>query len=159
MYPLAKRFTNFPQAVLGLTINWGALLGYTAATNTLAPAAFCFYAAGWCWTMIYDTIYAHQDKYDDKKIGVKSSALALGDRTKPVLSAFVLGKLGFLTYAGMLSDMSNAYYACIGLSSLHSFYQILVTDLDKPSDCLAAFRENAWIGALIWYATIMGRVL
>ena len=75
-----KRITYWPQAFLGLTFNWGALLGWAAVEGGLAWPAGLLYAGGIAWTLGYDTIYAHQDKEDDALIGVKSSALALGER-------------------------------------------------------------------------------
>lgn len=158
-YPLAKRITNYPQAVLGLTINWGALLGYTAACDTLSASAFCLYGAGWCWTMIYDTIYAHQDKKDDAQVGVKSSALSLGSQTRPALMALSVAKLGFLSAAGFLGDLSPAYYAGLAFTGAHVVRQVTQTDFDDPSDCEKAFKSNAVTGALTWAALAAGRLI
>ena len=96
-YPLMKRVTNWPQAFLGLTFNWGALLGWAAAHGSLdLPATLPLYASGVCWTLLYDTVYAHQDKGDDVKVGVKSTALHFGDDTKGYLGTF-----GGLSIAGL----------------------------------------------------------
>ncbi|MCC6915109.1 MAG: 4-hydroxybenzoate octaprenyltransferase, partial [Rhodospirillaceae bacterium] len=86
VYPFMKRITYWPQAWLGLTFNWGALLGWAAARGTIERDAALLYAAGFFWTLGYDTIYAHQDKDDDALIGVKSSALALGGKTRPFVA-------------------------------------------------------------------------
>lgn len=159
LYPLAKRVTDYPQAVLGLTINWGALVGYAAAAESLGPAAFYLYGAGWCWTMIYDTIYAHQDKADDVKIGVRSSALVLGDRTKPVLSALAVGKVGLLTCAGLSAGLSAPYFLGVGLAGAHVGRQIALTDLNNPKECLAAFKSNSVAGSLTLAAIVAGRII
>jgi 4-hydroxybenzoate polyprenyltransferase len=82
-YPFMKRITWWPQLFLGLNFNWGALIGWTAVTGALAAPPLLLYLGGVFWTLGYDTIYAHQDKEDDARIGVKSSALALGERTRP----------------------------------------------------------------------------
>ncbi len=88
-YPFMKRITYWPQIWLGLTFNWGALLGWTAVTGTLGAPAFWLYAGGIFWTIGYDTIYAHQDKEDDALIGVKSTrAIKLAERTKFWLRIF-----------------------------------------------------------------------
>ncbi len=87
-YPFMKRITWWPQLFLGLNFNWGALIGWTAVTGGLAWPPLLLYLGGICWTLGYDTIYAHQDKEDDARIGVKSSALALGERTRPFLFVF-----------------------------------------------------------------------
>jgi 4-hydroxybenzoate polyprenyl transferase len=109
-YPLAKRFTNFPQAYLGLTINWGAFFGYAAACgrcdlSVTAP----LYLAGISWTLLYDTIYAHQDKDDDRKLGVGSAALALGSHPKQALSGErVLSELMLSPFALMIEYSASA---------------------------------------------------
>ena len=87
-YPFMKRITWWPQAWLGLTFNWGVLFGYAAETGNLSLPAYLFYAGCFFWTMGYDTIYAHQDKEDDILIGVKSSAIRLGAKSKPWLYVF-----------------------------------------------------------------------
>lgn len=88
LYPFAKRVTDWPQAVLGLTFNWGALVGWSAVTGGLDLPALLLYAAGFFWTLGYDTIYAHQDKADDAVIGVRSTALRFGNRTRLWLTGF-----------------------------------------------------------------------
>ncbi len=93
-YPLAKRVTWWPQFVLGLTFNWGALLGWTAVRGEIGGPALLLYAAGVFWTLGYDTIYAHQDKKDDVLIGIKSLALYLGDRSRFWIGAFYMAFLG-----------------------------------------------------------------
>src|SRR5258708_14224266 len=90
-YPFMKRITYWPQFFLGLNFNWGALLGWAAAPGSLAKPALLLYAGGICWTLGYDTIYAHQDKEDDVLIGVKSSDLALGAAARPALFVFSAG--------------------------------------------------------------------
>ena len=82
VYPYMKRITFWPQAWLALTFNWGALMGWSAVTGTIDWKAWTLYLAGFFWTMGYDTIYALQDKKYDSIIGVKSSAIALGNNTK-----------------------------------------------------------------------------
>ena len=91
IYPFMKRYTYWPQVVLGLTFKWGALVGWAATTGSLAPAALSLYAGSVLWTVGYDTIYAHQDKEDDLLIGLKSTALKLGTATPRWLAAFYAG--------------------------------------------------------------------
>src|SRR5439155_5269991 len=92
-YPLMKRVTWWPQFFLGLNFNWGALLGWAAVTGGLAWPPVLLYLGGILWTLGYDTIYAHQDKEDDARLGLGSSALALGARTRPWLLAFYAGAI------------------------------------------------------------------
>eukprot|EP00124_Ichthyophonus_hoferi_P004619 Ihof_evm2s531 gene=Ihof_evmTU2s531 len=100
-YPLAKRFTWWPQMVLGLTFNWGALLGWAAVQGSCDwSVVLPLYLAGVNWTLVYDTIYAHQDKKDDVMVGVKSTALRFGDNSKIWLTGFGTSSIGLLALAG-----------------------------------------------------------
>lgn len=158
-YPLAKRHFAYPQAVLGLTFNMGALLGYAAAADALALPAFLLYGAGWCWTMVYDTIYAHQDKVDDSEIGVNSTALGFGKNNKLVLGAFAAGKFAFLIGAGVAADLSMPYYAGVTVASLRLAQQIYSTDLNDPQACNTAFTSSPAIGVITWLSILAGRVV
>ncbi|NQW11175.1 MAG: 4-hydroxybenzoate octaprenyltransferase [Alphaproteobacteria bacterium] len=155
-YPLAKRVTDWPQAVLGLTFNWGALMGYAAVTGSVAAPAVITYAAGFFWTLGYDTIYAHQDKADDAIIGVRSSALALGDRTKPFLAAFYTITLVLLATAAWVAGLGPWTYLGLALVGAHFARQIAVTDLDDPVSCLRSFKANRDAGLLVATALAFG---
>ena len=106
VYPFMKRITYWPQIVLGLAFSWGALMGWTAAFGRLDPPALILYAGSIAWVIGYDTIYAHQDREDDALIGLKSTALLFGERTKPILSVFfaaavlLIGWSAYLVGAG-----------------------------------------------------------
>ncbi|XP_077247109.1 polyprenyltransferase 1 isoform X2 [Tasmannia lanceolata] len=107
-YPLMKRLTFWPQAYLGLTFNWGALLGWSAVKGSLDPAiVFPLYISGVCWTLVYDTIYAHQDKEDDLKVGVKSTALRFGDLTKNWISGFGIVCISSLALSGFNAELGQ----------------------------------------------------
>lgn len=157
-YPMAKRHTAYPQAALGLTFNWGALLGYTAATGTIGAPALWLYGAGWCWTMVYDTIYAFQDRADDERIGVQSTARTFGEYTKPVLAVLTAGKFAFLTGAGLSADLSMPYFIGTSAATAHLAYQVYATDLSDPSQCLKAFTNGSTTGAITWASIIAGRM-
>lgn len=139
VYPLMKRITNWPQLVLGMTFNWGALLGYSAVQGeVLWSACLPLYAAGICWTMIYDTIYAHQDRVDDLIVGVKSTALTFGKDTKKWLTGFAGLMTSSLLTAGLVCDLSWPYFASTLIISTHIghqvFYYAITIDLQlKPS--------------------------
>src|SRR3546814_309561 len=123
-YPLMKRVTWWPQAFLGLTFNWGALVGWAAMTGGLDPATFLLYAAGIAWTLGYDTIYAHQDKADDLLIGIKSTALKFGACTKPWLWAFYGATILLLGAAGGAAGMTWPYRSEEHTSELQSLMHI-----------------------------------
>ncbi|HEY5211128.1 MAG TPA: 4-hydroxybenzoate octaprenyltransferase [Stellaceae bacterium] len=157
-YPLMKRITYWPQFFLGLNFNWGALLGWAAATGTLSVPAFLLYAGGIAWTLGYDTIYAHQDKEDDVLIGVKSSALALGGRTRPFLFGFYIVALILWVAAGGAAHLAWPYYLGLALAGAQLCWQAAMVDLSRPEDCLAKFKSNRWAAWLILFGIVASRL-
>jgi 4-hydroxybenzoate polyprenyltransferase len=155
VYPLAKRVTDWPQAVLGLTFNWGALLGYAAVTGELAVPAMIAYAAGFFWTLGYDTIYAHQDKEDDAIVGVRSSALALGERTKPALVGFYAVTVALLGVAAWTAGLGPWSYAGLAAVAGHFAWQVRTVDIDDPQGCLSVFKANRDAGLIIALAFVL----
>ncbi|KAI8597421.1 UbiA prenyltransferase family [Dissophora ornata] len=151
-YPAMKRITYWPQVVLGLAFNWGALLGSSAmlgATNW--QVALPLYASGVCWTLVYDTIYAHQDKKDDVKIGVKSTALRFGEKTPEFLTAFSTGMISMLALSGYMNDQGPLFYALsVGGAAAHLAWQLKTVDYENTADCWSKFASNKWTGALIF---------
>jgi len=158
-YPFMKRITHWPQAFLGLTFNWGALLGWAAVTGELAWAALALYAGGIAWTLGYDTIYAHQDKEDDALIGVKSSALALGDKTKPWLWVFYCVALAGFGLSGALTAIAWPFYVGLGGAGVLFIWQAVTLKIDDTPDCLAKFKSNAWVGLVFFVGIIAAKAL
>lgn len=157
-YPLMKRVTYWPQFFLGLNFNWGALLGWAAATGSLAAPAYLLYAGGIAWTLGYDTIYAHQDKKDDAIIGIKSSALRLQENTRPVVEIFyVLAMIGW-AWAAALSSVHMFAYGFLTMAFFHLIWQIKTVDLDLPEACRRIFISNVWLGWLVFFAFLIGKV-
>ena len=154
-YPFMKRLTYWPQAWLGLTFNWGALVGWSAAAGALQWPAILLYVGGIAWTLGYDTIYAHQDKEDDELIGVKSAALKLGPATQPALVGFYLVALGCWTAAGALAEVHWAYLLGLAGVALHFGWQILTLDIDDHADCLSKFKANRFVGALLFAGILL----
>ena len=159
LYPFMKRITYWPQAVLGLAFNWGALLGWAAVRGDLGTPAMALYAAGVLWTLGYDTIYAHQDKDDDILIGLKSVALKLGDATRPWLFVFYGGTVGLMALAGMLAELAWPFYAFLALAAGHLTWQAAMVDLDEPKDCLAKFKSNQHFGWIVLIGVLAGQLL
>lgn len=149
VYPFMKRLTWWPQAFLGLTFNWGALMGYSAIEGGLAREAVALYAAGMFWTLGYDTIYAHQDKEDDALIGVKSSARRLGSATKPALALFYGASLALLALAGFWSQAGAAFYVLLALPAMHFAWQVRALDPSSALNCLNIFKSNREAGLLV----------
>jgi 4-hydroxybenzoate polyprenyltransferase len=144
--------------MLGLTFNWGALMGYATLTGTLSWAAVALYAAGVFWTLGYDTIYAHQDKDDDELVGVKSTALKFGAETRPWLYGFYAATILCLILGGELAGLAWPYYALLAVGGGQLFWQARNVDIDDPADCLAKFRSNRLFGWLLLAALCAGQI-
>ncbi|MEK9646052.1 MAG: UbiA family prenyltransferase, partial [Alphaproteobacteria bacterium] len=150
LYPLAKRVTFWPQSVLGLAFNWGALLGWAAVRGDLELPAALLYVGGIFWTLGYDTIYAHQDRRDDPGAGVKSSARALGLITsKPWLYAFYAGAVALFGAAGHAAGLGWPFWIGLGFGAAQLVWQVAAANLDDPKDCLAKFKSNRLFGWLV----------
>jgi len=148
-YPFMKRITYWPQAWLGLTFNWGALVGWTSVTGDLAWPPVLLYLGGLAWTLGYDTIYAHQDKEDDALVGVKSTALKFGQATKAWLLLFYAVTLAFFGAAGWAVGLAWPFDLGLAGVALHFAWQIRGLDIDRPDDCLAKFRANRFVGWIL----------
>jgi len=154
IYPFAKRFTWWPQAFLGLAFNWGALLGWAAHTNGLATAPIALYLAGICWTLFYDTIYAHQDAEDDALIGVKSTARLFGDKTKTWLRGFLVGLLALMGVAIILAAGERSILSLVialggpWAMGWHLTWQLSKFDTDDDAALVHLFRSNRNAGLI-----------
>lgn len=150
LYPFMKRITWWPQLFLGLTFNWGTLLGWVAVRASVEFPALLLYAGGVCWTLGYDTIYAHQDKADDAKVGIKSTALRLGMHTKIAVSTFYLAAVTLWTFASIAAHPPHTLtYALLGLAFMHMAWQAHAVNLDDPASCRRVFVSNAALGAIV----------
>lgn len=159
IYPLAKRITGFPQIVLSLTFSWGALLGWAAYGQYPDWTAGVIYIATCFWIFGYDTIYAIQDKSDDIKAGIKSSALTLGKKLKPAV-AFSYGMMVLgLVSAGAMRNASAVYYLGLAAVALHLRHQIMQIDLDNPSIAGDLFRSNRNTGLILCLALMLELLL
>jgi 4-hydroxybenzoate polyprenyltransferase len=158
IYPTMKRLTSWPQVVLGLAFNWGALVGYAAITATLSWAAVALYAGGVAWTLVYDTIYAMQDQRDDAIVGVRSTARRFAEAPRRWLTSFAVLALAAWTLAGVLAPLGSLYFAVLVVIALHLGWQIAFLKPHDPADCLAKFKANAQLGLLLTIAVALGRL-
>lgn len=146
-----------------MAFNWGALVGYLSVSGIAYYNPYItlpLYFAGIAWTIVYDTIYAHQDKLDDKKVGVFSTALLFGDRTRSILLAFVALFTFFMFLAGYYGanyDLKRhaSYYIALAFSTLHLVHQVTSVNLSNPADCANKFRSNKYIGMLMLAGIIL----
>jgi 4-hydroxybenzoate polyprenyltransferase len=223
LYPLMKRWTWWPQLFLGLTINWGALMGAVAASPealaleqaqeeqeeggqapppgvrltreavaamwrdpagwagdawsgagaSLSAAAagagagaawlppLALYGSGVAWTLVYDTIYAHQDIRDDERVGVKSTARLFADRgvSKRALAFFAAAQQALLAGAGVAAGLGPAYFAGAACAGMHVAWQVSTVDLANGPDCARKFASNKWTGAMVWAGIVADRAM
>lgn len=154
-YPLMKRITWWPQAFLGITFNFGALMGWAAIDGTVGLAALCLYAAGIFWTLAYDTVYAYQDIEDDMRIGIKSSARWIGDRPQPWITAFLIAMFVYLFlarhYAG---DPLWVKFLLIPAAAV-CIWQMKTWNKDDPASSLKIFKSHKIVGLLIFAALML----
>lgn len=127
-------------------------MGWAAIHGTISLTALLIYAGGVFWTLGYDTIYAHQDKRDDEKIGVRSSARRLGTKTKPVVLCFYLLAVVFWCMALAANDAVAWSYVVMLLVTLHFAWQSRTVQLDNPASCLRIFKSNIVLGGIIFLA-------
>lgn len=155
LYPYMKRITYFPQLFLGIIFNWGVLMGYASIKNTLDPEIFFLYAACIFWTIGYDTIYAHQDKKTDVKIGIKSTAILFGKKTKLCLCMLYLLMILNLVSTGIVFQLTSSFYLITTVIFLHLMWQIYTLEINDPKNCLSRFKSNRWVGLAMLAAIIL----
>ena len=156
VYPFMKRITWWPQAWLGLTFNWGVLLGFAAATAQISGAVFLLYAGCIFWTLGYDTIYAHQDREDDALIGVKSTARLFGARSRIWIAGFYAAAVALIAASVFAGRHVSPLAALLILpAALHLAWQAASLNTNDPARCLRLFRSNRDTGILIAAALVI----
>jgi 4-hydroxybenzoate polyprenyltransferase len=150
IYPFMKRITYWPQIVLGLAFSWGALMGWPALLGRLDLAALLLYAGAIFWVIGYDTIYAHQDREDDALIGIKSTALLFGARTRPVLAIFYALAVVLLALAQWSAGTRAISAIGLVLFAAHLAWQVTRMDIADPAHCLRLFKSNRDAGLLLF---------
>jgi 4-hydroxybenzoate polyprenyltransferase len=158
VYPFMKRITYWPQIVLGLAFSWGALMGWAAAFGRLDLPAFSLYAGSIAWVIGYDTIYAHQDREDDALIGIKSTALLFGERTKSILSVFFSLAVVLIGYAGYLVGSGPIFWAGLLAFAAHLAWQVRRLDIRDPDLCLVLFKSNRDAGLILFVGLLLGGI-
>ena len=159
VYPFMKRITYWPQIVLGLAFSWGALMGWAAAFARLDAPALLLYAGAIAWVIGYDTIYAHQDREDDALIGIKSTALLFGERTKPMLGLFYGLAVILVGVAGLISGAGLVFAIGLLAFAAHLGWQIARLDIADPDRCLALFKSNRDAGLILFAALLLDAAL
>jgi 4-hydroxybenzoate polyprenyltransferase len=158
-YPFAKRFTNWPQIILGLTFKWGALVGWAAIMGTLGTPALLLYVGSIFWTIGYDTIYAHQDKDDDAELGLGSTALRFGANTSNWVAAFYVSAWVLWVGAVLLAGGGIVAVSALSLVAMHFAWQVATLDIASSANCLHRFRANRWVGWLFFLGLVLEMIL
>jgi len=156
-YPLMKRITWWPQLFLGLTFNWGVLMGSTAVTGSVRFPHLFAYVAGVLWTLGYDTVYAHQDKRDDAAIGVKSTALLFGDRSMQMISAFYAAMLAFMALTGWAANLGWLYFLGLLAAAVFIAARLYKWNPDDSQSSYRLFQANRDFGLIIFLAIVLGK--
>ena len=159
-YPLMKRFTYWPQLFLGITFNYGLVLGWTAIKGEISTVPLFFYLGAIFWTLGYDTIYGYQDIKDDEIIGLKSTSIKFKGKAKKFLFACYTLLLFFFLIGGYKMNFHITYYLLAIVPFIHLFvYQMKIFNLKDPSSCLKAFKSNNLFGLIIFINILIAKNL
>ena len=158
-YPLMKRFTYWPQFFLGITFNYGLLLGWTSINESLNILPILFYIGAIFWTLGYDTIYGFQDIKDDEIIGLKSTSIKFKKKPFIFLLACYVILFSMIITLGILENFNIFYYAFSLIIGYHLFlYQLKSVDLDNPMNCLKIFKSNNFLGFIVFVQLLIGKI-
>ena len=158
-YPLMKRFTYWPQLFLGITFNYGLVLGWTATQNEINVVPVIFYLGAIFWTLGYDTIYGFQDIKDDEIIGVKSTSIKFKKNPKLFLLLCYLSFISSLIIVGFIMNFNYLFYIILLTSMIHLlFFQVYRLNFRNPKDCLRIFKSNNLLGFLILINLFIGKI-
>ncbi len=158
-YPYMKRLTYWPQLFLGITFNYGLLLGWISIQESLDLTPIIFYIGAIFWTLGYDTIYGYQDIKDDEIIGVKSTSIKFKNKPKKFLSlCYVITFISIISI-GVLMNYNNYYFLFLILPAIHLFFQIKVLNIKDQNICLKIFKSNNMLGLVIFINLLIGKLI
>ncbi len=154
-YPFMKRYTQLPQAYLGIAFGWAVPMSFSAQTNSIPPVAWVMYLAVVLWALVYDTMYAMVDKDDDIKIGVKSTAILFGAYDRHIMAGLQLVIIGLLLAVGQMAQSGWPYYCGILIAAGLSVYQQKLIFHREKSLCFKAFLNNNWFGLAVFLGLLV----
>ncbi len=158
-YPLMKRYTYWPQLFLGVTFNYGLLLGWISINNSINIVPIIFYIGAIFWTLGYDTIYGFQDIKDDEIIGLKSTSIKFKRNPNVFISLCFLIFFITLVIVGYKMDLNKFYFVILLLILIQLFYfQVKKLDIKNPNNCLKIFKSNNYLGFLIFFGLFVGKL-
>ena len=158
-YPFMKRYTQLPQAYLGIAFGWAVPMSFAAQTDSIPLVAWIMYLAVMLWALVYDTMYAMVDKEDDLKIGVKSTAILFGEYDRHIMAILQLIILGLLIAVGQLAYLSWPYYSGVAVAAVLSVYQQKLIFHRLKADCFKAFLNSNWFGIAIFLGLLLNYYL
>ena len=154
-YPFMKRYTQLPQAYLGIAFGWAVPMSFAAQVNEIPPVAWVLYLAVVLWALVYDTMYAMVDKEDDLKIGVKSTAILFGDKDREIMAVLQIIVLLLMIQVGRLQDLSWIYYAVLICASGFFIYQQKLIFYRDKADCFKAFLNSNYFGLTVFIGFVL----
>ena len=158
-YPLMKRYTYWPQLFLGITFNYGLILGWVCIKHQIELAPIIFYVGAIFWTLGFDTIYGYQDIKDDEIIGLKSTSIKFKNNPKKFISLCYIILIISLLTLGYLMEFNFIYFISIGITSCYLFInQIKNLDISNPLNCLKKFKSNNFFGLIVLVNIIIGKI-
>ena len=159
-YPLMKRYTYWPQLFLGITFNYGLILGWTSIKGEIGIVPILFYLGAIFWTLGYDTIYGYQDIKDDEIIGLKSTSIKFKGKAKKFLFICYTLLLTFFLLGGFSMKFNFTFYLLAVIPFIHLFiYQMKIFNLNDPLSCLRAFKSNNFFGLIIFLNILISKIL
>lgn len=159
VYPLCKRFTYWPQVVLGIAFNWGMLMAWSDTRDMVPLAGIAMWVGAVLWQVGYDSIYAYVDVRDDLELGLHSTAMRFADNGKLWISGFYVATMLLWLYAGVALHMAWGYYLVMAVIAAHFVWQMLLFSLQRPDRSFMLFRANIWVGVLMIVAALGGTLL
>ncbi|MGI9323560.1 MAG: 4-hydroxybenzoate octaprenyltransferase, partial [Pseudomonadales bacterium] len=155
IYPLMKRYTYLPQAILGVAFSWGILMAFTATQDVLPAMAWLLLTANLLWVVAYDTEYAMVDRDDDIRLGLKSTAILFAELDRTMIGVLQVSWLGAMLLAGHQAGLSVWYYAALGgAGALFVYQQYLIKDRARD-ECFEAFLNNHWVGLIVFVGVVV----
>tara|TARA_B100001175_G_scaffold19842_1_gene14858 strand:- start:396 stop:1259 length:864 start_codon:yes stop_codon:yes gene_type:complete len=159
IYPYMKRLTYWPQLFLGITFNYGLLLGWISIQENLSLTPIIFYIGAIFWTLGYDTIYGYQDIKDDEIIGVKSTSIKFKNKPKKFLLLCYVITLISIISIGITMNFNNFYFLFLILPGMHLFFQIKILNIKDDNTCLKIFKSNNMLGLIIFINLLIGKLI
>jgi 4-hydroxybenzoate polyprenyltransferase len=157
-YPLMKRYTYWPQLFLGITFNYGLILGWTSINEEIDLIPILFYFGAIFWTLGYDTIYGYQDIKDDEIIGLKSTSIKF--KSNPIIFLIICYSIFYLITLsmGFLMNLNNLFFFSLAIVFLQIFYsQLKMLKIDDAKNCLKIFKSNNFLGLLVYFGIFIGK--